>query len=410
MLCYNRGFGDIPYNFMNWQNLSRRFLSLMLALTALLALASCGGGSSSSSNSTTNTSGFAHRILLQNSYYGTVIIMDADTDLIWPSVISLGSGVNHIAESMDNKLTLMSSPTTNRIYVIDNATEALTTSIAIPSYTDSFSVLADNTTGIAAVRNAPIDNMSSGAVVLLDTTNAAVTSMIPVPLVKYLSLNKARTKVLAFAENSNSVYVIDTANKTATAVPGFDRPVAAVFASDDTKAYILNCGPECGGTAASVTVFDTSNNTLGTNIPVSAATVGLIDGNSLYVAGTANNLGQLDVIDTGSNTRTKTGIAIGNGYHTTMTTASGSNLYIGAQGCTNQTEGCLTIFPTSGTQAMQSPTIGSVYGMQSLPSRNLVYVSIGGELVIYDTTTNAPRPQTQQFDVVGFAGDVKQID
>jgi DNA-binding beta-propeller fold protein YncE len=227
--------------------------------------------------------------------------------------------------------------------------------------------------------------------------------------VKFLSLNKARTKVLAFADNSDSVFVIDTTAKTATAVPGFDRPVGAVFTSDDTKAYILNCGPECGGTTASVTLFDTSNNSLGANIPVSAGTVGLIDGGKLFVAGTANNVGQLDVIDTGTNTRTQSGIAITNGFHSSMVMASGTNLYIGAQDCTNQANGCLSILPSGATQAIQSPTPGSVFGMQSLPTRNLVYVSIGGELVIYDTTTNKPRT-SNQFDVVGFAGDVKQIN
>ena len=44
----------------------------------------------------------------------------------------------------------------------------------------------------------------------------------------------------------------DTANPLITFVPGFDRPVAAFFNSDDTIAYVVNCGAECGGTQASV--------------------------------------------------------------------------------------------------------------------------------------------------------------
>jgi hypothetical protein len=314
-----------------------------------------------------------------------------------------------MAESLDSATTLVASPTTNTVYNISNSTETVATSVALPASTESFSVLADNKTGIAAVRNAPVTGASSGAVLLLDLANSNVSTSIPVPLVRFLSLNKARTKVLAFAENSNSLYVIDTTAKTATAVPGFDRPVAAVFNSDDTTAYILNCGPECGGATASVTRFDTSNNSLGPNIPVSAATVGLIDSGKLYVAGTANNVGQLDVIDTGSNTRTTTGIAISNGYHSRMALASGSNLYIGAQNCTNQVTGCLSIFSTTGNTAIQSPTLGSVNGIQPLDSRKLVYVTIGGELVVFDTTTNTPR-SGNQLNVVGFAADVKQIN
>jgi hypothetical protein len=409
MLCYNRKFSDIPYNFMRLHNLLRRILPLGLAAAALLALVSCGGSSAPPATTTKPVSGFANRIYLQNSFFGTVIIMNGDTDQVFQTAISIASGINLIAESLDKTVTVVASPSTNSVYSIDNATESVATSVSLPSFTDSLSILADNKTGIAAVRNAPVTNQSTGAVLLLDLPNSKVSATIPVPLVRFLSLNKARTKVLAFAENSNSIYVIDTTANTATAVPGFDRPVAAVFTSDDTHAYILNCGPECGGTAASVTLFDTSNNSLGVNIPVSAATVGLIDNSKLFVAGTANNVGQLDVIDTGSNTRTQTGIAISNGYHWNMAMASGSNLYIGANNCTNQTTGCLSIYPTGGTQAIQSPTLGFVGGIQPIPSRNLVYVSIGGELVIYDTTTNAPRPNNQ-FDVVGYSADVKQIN
>ncbi len=35
----------------------------------------------------------------------------------------------------------------------------------------------------------------------------------------------------------------------------FDRPVKAIFSADGGTAYVLNCGPECGGAKASVTPF-----------------------------------------------------------------------------------------------------------------------------------------------------------
>ena len=407
VLCYNRKFGNILYNFMKLRILFARVAPLGLALAALFTLIGCGGGSTSN-DTTKAVSGFSNRIYLLNSYYGTIVIMNGDNDQIYGIPIVVGGGANLMALSLDKSKTLVAAPGNNTISSIDNATEQVAGTISIPAPTESFSILSDNATGIAAVRNAPVTNQSSGAVYLLDIANSKVSGSIAIPLVRFLSLNKARTKVLAFAENSNSLYVLDTANQKATAVLGFDRPVAAVFASDDTHAYILNCGPECGGTTASVTLFDTSNNTLGVNIPVSAATVGLIDNGKLFVAGTANNVGQLDVIDTGSNTRTQTGIAISNGYHWNMAMGGGNNLYIGAQNCTNQGTGCLSIYPTSGNTAIQSTTLGSVYGIQAISGRNVVYVSIDGELVIFDTTMN--KPQTNQFDVVGFAGDVRQIN
>src|ERR1700722_19793820 len=34
----------------------------------------------------------------------------------------------------------------------------------------------------------------------------------------------------------------------------FDRLIKAVFSTDGSTAYILNCGPECGGSKASISV------------------------------------------------------------------------------------------------------------------------------------------------------------
>ena len=34
----------------------------------------------------------------------------------------------------------------------------------------------------------------------------------------------------------------------------FDRPIKAVFSADGSTAYILSCGPECGGSKASISV------------------------------------------------------------------------------------------------------------------------------------------------------------
>ena len=43
---------------------------------------------------------------------------------------------------------------------------------------------------------------------------------------------------------------------TTTALPlVFDRPVKAVFSADGSTAYVLNCGPECGGNNASISLL-----------------------------------------------------------------------------------------------------------------------------------------------------------
>src|SRR5205085_1724244 len=96
-------------------------------------------------------------------------------------------------------------------------------------------------------------------------------------------------KVLAFNDVSRDTFhIIDISGKAATAVTNaaLDFPIYGVFSSDDSKAYILSCGAECGGTTAKVSVLDVAAGTISQTVTVSAATTALLDGTRLYVAGT----------------------------------------------------------------------------------------------------------------------------
>ena len=77
-------------------------------------------------------------------------------------------------------------------------------------------------------------------------------------------------------------------NAVCTVVPGFDRPVYAIISGG--TAYIMNCGPQCGGTQASVSIFDLASETITSTIPVDAATIGFASGSTLYVAGTPTTI------------------------------------------------------------------------------------------------------------------------
>jgi DNA-binding beta-propeller fold protein YncE len=347
-----------------------------------------------------------------------VYILDATNDNVWQSPIVLNGGTNLMVETPDKKATLLFNPLNNLVSRIDNTTESLadssgnTTSIGLPGSTESMAVLSDNKTVVAAVPTAAVSGAANGAVVVLDLSAKNIASTIPVPETRFVALNNAGNKVLAFADNSDSLYLIDPTAKTATPIAGFDRPVGAVFSTDDSKAYILNCGAECGGTAASVRVLDMATNTPGASVAVNGATVGLLSSNKLFVAGTAGNSGLLDVVDPSTMTRTQSGIAITDGYHHLMAMAEGGKLYIGAENCIpSGGAGCLSIFNTSGNTAVIPVTRapGSVTGIQPLSGRGLVYVTIGGELIIFETSTDAPRPD-RQLDVVGNAAGVKLID
>jgi hypothetical protein len=239
--------------------------------------------------------------------------------------------------------------------------------------------------------------------------------------------------------NANAFFVINASSQKATAIPlpTGSQPYQAVFDpsdANDTTAFILNCGSDCGGSVPpSVVKVNFSNPTspvISTAIPVSAARMGLLNGTSLFVAGTPRTqpagctlaaCGTLQIIDTGSLTAGAP-IPITNGLHTVMAMTSNNRLYIGASNCTvgsansnSQLAGCLSIFNTS-TNAVTVPLESSfrknfnVTGMQPISNRNIMYVCQGGALDIFDITLDAPSPTITLIDVIGNAFDVVQID
>jgi len=371
-------------------------LSILLGLGLSIA---CGGRSSTSSNPT--TSGLKNRALVSNQFAGALAIIDAATDTESARSIGAGNQSAAMTVSSDKKLTLVFVAGNNSIAIVDNAAEAASGSIALPNVTESIAILPDGSTAFAAIRN-------TGQVAVLDLTNKIIASNIAIPTARRLVLSHNGAKMLAFSDDSDALNVIDTAAKTATSIAGFDRPVWGVFTRDDSKAFILNCGPECGGRTASVTVLDMTSNTLGANVLVSAATIGLLDGSNLYVAGTTAGGGRLDLVDSAALQVTKSGIAISDGFHHTMALASNGKVFIGARTCTGITTGCLSIFNAAAGTAVVDAQKGEVTGIQPISNRNVVYVIEGGELRIYDTATSAE--QAKQIDIVGKAFDVKSID
>ncbi len=403
----------------------KRVLILALALAGLVAATSCGGGSSGP------PSGLSHRafisVALNSSLSGEIDILDAAHDAFFnldintgatQDIIPLGQGAGLMALTPDKTSTLVLEASGPTISIISNAAETAANSISIPSTTESMIVGNDNKTVYVAMRNALVSNAPTGLLDFLDLSSNAITGSLAIAEVRRLVLSHNGNKLLAFSDDSNSLNVVDTASKTATPVAGFDRPTWGVFSSDDSKAYILSCGPECGGTAAKLTVLDMTSLIPGASIPVSAATIALLNGSTLYVAGTAGGNGKLDVVDIGSFAVTKSGIPISDGNHDLMALGSNNQLYIGAKACAGTTS-CLSTFNTSSQASNVLPVVcsnastanpckGDVTALQPISGRSVTYVIEGGELIIFDDTTG--QPQTGQVDIVGQAVDVKQID
>lgn len=388
-------------------------------------LTACGGGGSSTGNTTPPVSGLTKRVYISNSQSGNVRLVNASTDQFSTKSISLNGLPRRMALALDLSVTLVGNSVSGLskvVNIIDNATELNVGGILLPDITDSF-VALNKSTGFASVRN-------SGVVEVLDLTNAKLSGAVSVPTPMQIVLSNDGKKLLVFSDSlPDTVTVIDTATAVSTpataATPvvsaSFDHPVSAVFSADNSKAYILSCGVECGGAAANVTVLDmtTTPPTPGTSVAVPAATVGLLNASSLYVAGNSSSLpgtGVLTVVDTGALTAGAP-VAIGDGLHRDMGLDNHGHLFVGAKSCTQLR--CLTIYDTVAHTATvevdPDPThngngFGDVGGIQPISGRDRLYLAQGGELRIFDTTTAQPLPQAQQLDAVGYVEDVVQVD
>jgi hypothetical protein len=280
---------------------------------------------------------------------------------------------------------------------------------------------------------------TAGWLVLADNTTGA-TYTLNLPGVDQVVANSGDTVALAFVRNSNTVYRIFKLSlnsgatglpTTATAqyqtainaiqatgavdcepyslpvycvvpVPGnFDHPSNAYFSLDGTTAYVLNSGPELGGTTASVSVIPQSQlvNTLYVTSPQAPSgyqttpitpnspspvtkqiltpggvTTAISDGTTLYLAGQSQYVvptvggtsplfaGYMTTINQATNAVTAA-YSISDGAHSQMLFADDNTLWIGSSNCANGVRqysyvqtgvmsestnyNCLTMFNTS---------------------------------------------------------------
>ena len=387
----------------------------LVAVAALAAgWSSCSGGGSGNGTQTKPLSGIQNRLFVSNQQNGYVQLVDATADKLAASsfAIFINGGPSFMDSTPDNKKIAVYDSVFTSIAIVSSDTEDRINKVPLDAASDSMKISSDGNFVYAAVRNrVNASPAPPGAVQQVDVTNAVIKATFPVPNARWVALNNAGKTLLAFSDTSNTPYLIDltAASPSAVPVPGpFSRPIAAYFTSDDSKAYILSCGPECSGTQAQVTELTMS--TLATRVvAVPAATVGALSGTTLYVAGAPGGVGGVvSVIDTGAMTVTTTK-TIGNGFHGVMKLAA-NKVWIGARSCGGG--GCLSVFdPGSGSVVVDDPvppatTKGDVTGMDFDTPKNLMYVCEGGELFPYDTSGNQVPTLV---DIVGVAYDVRAV-
>ncbi len=438
----------------------RQSVFAILVLAAAAVLVSCGTNYNNTAFGTTpgaNPATIKVHVFISNPLFpnGTFTapvlnVVDGQRDLLSPGVISVGATSTNPSSMVlfpNKRFTLVFSATNNSITVINNASQSVaqtsggtSASITLPGFSESIVVAPDNVIGFAAVPTATVTGQSPGVVDVLDLANDVISAAVPIPGARYLAQSHVGNRILVFGSQPDTVTVlapsaVGTSTDPRTDIQSalFDHPVWGAFSSDDSTAYILNCGPECGGTTASITLLDMNSNLPGPTIPIDAGTTGLLSGNILYVAGTkpgantcagsstttlATTCGEVSTVDLGSMAVTATA-TITDGYHNRIEMGANSQLFIGARTCTNikapssgstsgEVRGCLSILNISKSTVVVPPVLGDVTGIQPISRRNVVYVVQNGELGIYDTTTD--KFQTTQVDIIGQAVDAKQVD
>jgi hypothetical protein len=386
-----------------------------------------------------------------------LFIIDALRD-VRANAAPISAGGSFLPENMylaDNRSTTLAvSNSNNMLGVFNNKTEASAGTVTLPGPSDSVLLSPDATTGYAAVPTAASPGSAPGGVVVVALTGTPViTATVPVPGARYMVRSGDGTRILVFSDNSDSITIVPPQSIISgqgqdtplTLISGFDRPVFGFFSPDNSEAWVINCGPECGGVEASVQVVDLIHNTAGEKVLVpGGASVGLLVNQTLYVAGTpqapnntcsgpgalttaATSCGRLSIIDLPSLTVTSppSGFVIQDGYHTLLSLASNNQLFIGSRTCTNilpvsatgEQRGCLyiadvTSLTTASPHFVAPPDNGDVTGIQPVTNRTIVYLIEGGQFRLYDTTTDqiSLGKATTAIDILGQAVDIKLID
>jgi hypothetical protein len=444
--------------FLGAGRLKKRILIVVVGLCTSLSFLSCGG--SSNSQVIVPDRVLASQGVTATLVFGSLVVVNGRNDTI-PRVspLSAGNSPGLIVVSPTRNIAATFDSSSNNVFAVNTSKQiSVGNGMHLPGMTSSISVPTADPIVYAAVPTATVNGFAFlGAVEVLNFSTNSFTT-IAASNAKTLVSNSQGTELLVFSPDSDAITIlfpgaavppVDTScytnppNQVCTIVQDsrLSRPVNAIV--NGTTAYILNCGFACGGTMtdgspapASVAVFDLGSLSVTQTVIVDAATMALLSGSTLYVAGTpvnfpcpasqktaATNCGTLDVVDLSSMQVTSTA-AITDGYHDRMDLTTNGQIFLGSRNCTNlgnvnnptggEVRGCLSIYNTSNGSVIFPPDNGDVTGLQGFTTRNVEYVAEGGQLRVYDTTKdilliNDFVPQGT-IDIVGFVGDVKAID
>ncbi len=478
------------------------FVSAAVALAVAIVLAGCGRTSYFDGRKLP-PSGLVNRVLVavQNPsalQKGALEIMDAYYDIRsgyngQPPQFTLSGFGGSLPITIQN----MPEEQTGAIYGSGDGSLTLA-SYQLEKTTGTVGGLNGLSSSIFITRNQEYVFAASQAAHVLTVVNQTTGGALglSLPGVYRVSVNPGGTIALAFVQNSNYIYypVELTSEQTLSYSGGpttwplgavdcepqnaplwclfqvldpstsdpltFNRPIKAVFSADGNTAYILSCGPECGGTTSAVTPLpvapmfflpgrasgllptqasiapcSASNTASSCTLPIpGGSSNALVDSSTMYVVGQAPQAingqtlfgGNLTVLNlagsaTGWATIASTA-AISDGQPgatSRLIEADDNTLWIGMTNCTTGVRyatnpasgyGCLTMYNTATNQVvLLEPYIGSATGIAAVSGLHKIYAAEGGQVYIY-STVNGTAIDNQYVTVSGTAYDVAYMD
>jgi autotransporter-associated beta strand protein/YVTN family beta-propeller protein len=260
-----------------------------------------------------------------NNDNSTLSIIDTVTHVVVGST-NVGTGPIGVAVTPNGKYVYVTSPgpimnnngfVGNTVSVINAATNALVGSITVGTGPIGIALTPDG-------KFAYVGNNGSDVVSVINTAANTVVSSIAIPPVSLGSTNQPIGVALtpdgryAYVANngSNSVSVINTAtNKLVLSIPlptGSTSPAGVAITPNGQYVYVANMNNQNGSTTGTVSVIQTSTNTVLAPIPVGNSPIGVAitpDGKFVYVAnsnlnngGNGPSVGVVSVISTTTNT------------------------------------------------------------------------------------------------------------
>lgn len=490
------------------QSLSSQLLCGLLIAIASLALSSCHSADYyyykfpqyTFANRPVPPSKLAQRVMVSytaDGAHGFLAILDAKRDIrsniegTVPSfsIAGYNSGYPSTIFNFPEEVHgYVYSTTDGSLGIIDYSKESSSGSVN-PKFPGAASVAIPSTfTHYYAAEEA------AGQLVVVDNTAGGVYGL-NLPDVDKVVTNQGDTVVLAMVRNSNAIYrlvklnsnqfatsaqaigstgaadcqpvnlpvycIVPVNSATSGGAPhAFDRPVGAYFSLDGTTAYVLNCGPECGGTTASLSLLNQSilninaiptaspdNSAFISNVPVpGGVTVALSDATTLYVAGQQQMtdglftgfLSTVNLAAAASSPSTAvTGkYSISDGNHSKLLFADDNTLWIGSQYCAtgerqklNQNYNCLTRFDLRAKTAQVVPNVvpngtptvgfpntnqnqyyyGDLTGLCWVQGFHKIYTAYGGQVHAFNTADSS-EIDNQFITVQGTALDVAYMD